>query len=104
MDARAVTRWVHCSPPRARLVVNLIRGKRVSQAIEILDNTPRRASEIIKKTLESAIANALSREGSPHVKAEDLIVKTAYVDGDGVDNEVLAPPLQVRARLRVRDR
>ncbi len=80
MDSRAVTRWVHLSPPKARLVIDLIRGKSVSQAIEILDNTPRRASDIIKQTLESAVANAMHREDGGHAKAEDLFIKTAFVD------------------------
>lgn len=81
MESRAVTRFVRCSPMRARLVADLIRGKRVDAALEILDNTPKEASAIIRKTLRSAVANAMSREGGAHVKAEDLVVKTIVVDG-----------------------
>jgi large subunit ribosomal protein L22 len=102
LESRAVTRWVHRAPPRARLVINLIRGKRVDQAIEILDNTPRRASEIIKRTLESAVANLVSREGSAHVKAEDLIVKTAFVDGGPMMKRFLTRAMGRATRIRKR--
>ena len=81
MDARSVTRYVHLSPMKARLVVDLIRGKNVDQALQILDATPRVAARIVKKTLESAVANAVSREGSAHLDTHHLVVKTAMVDG-----------------------
>lgn len=90
------------SPRRARQVVDLIRGKKVDQALEILDNTPRSASEILKKTLQSAVANAVSREGSAHIKTGDLFVKTAFVDGGPMMKRFLPRAMGRATRVRKR--
>jgi len=76
MEARAIARYVRVSPRKARMVVDLIRGKQVTQAREILQFSDRNVSEIVEKVLNSAIANA-TREG---VKEENLMVKATYVD------------------------
>lgn len=77
MEARAIARYQRVSPRKARLVVDLIRGKSVEEARTILKFTPRAAAEIVEKTLLSAVANA---ERNLHVKAEDLVVARTYVD------------------------
>jgi large subunit ribosomal protein L22 len=102
VESRAVTRFVHLSPMRARLVADLIRGKRVAEALEILDGTPRRASTIIKKTLQSAVANVASREGGAHVKSEDLVVKRAFVDGGPMMKRFLPRAMGRATRVRKR--
>lgn len=76
MEARAQARYVRVSPRKARMVLNLIRGKEVVRAREILAFSDRNISEVIEKCLESAVANA-EREG---VKAENLVVRTTYAD------------------------
>ena len=58
MQAKAVARNVRIAPRKARLVIDLIRGKEVGEAIAILRHTPKAASPIIEKVLKSAIANA----------------------------------------------
>jgi large subunit ribosomal protein L22 len=58
MRARAVARYVRIAPRKARLVIDLIRGKSVEEALAILRFTPRAASPIIEKVLRSAVANA----------------------------------------------
>ena len=58
MEARAVARYVRVSPRKARLVVDLIRGKSVPDAKAILTFTPRAAAEVVEKVLDSAVANA----------------------------------------------
>lgn len=68
MEARAVARFVRVSPFKARRVIDLIRGKQVTQAQAILDHLPHKAAKIVRKVLDSAIANAernlgLSRGG-----------------------------------------
>ena len=90
------------SPRRARLVADLIRGKKVDQALEILDNTPRFASGILKRTLQSAIANAVSREGSAHIKTEDLFVKSAFVDGGPMMKRFLPRAMGRATKVRKR--
>lgn len=77
MEARAVARYVRVAPRKARLVVDLIRGKSVDDARAILRFSPRAAAEIIEKVLNSAVANA---ERNLHVKAEDLLVGRTFVD------------------------
>jgi large subunit ribosomal protein L22 len=78
MESRASTRHVRISPQKARLVVDLIRGKRVDEAIGVLQFNPRRASNMVAKTLKSAIANA---ESTHNVDVDTLYVKAAWVDG-----------------------
>ena len=75
MEAKAVARYVRVSPRKARIVVDLVRGKSVIQAREILAFTNRGVAEAVEKTLNSAVANA-----EHHVRPESLIVKTAFVD------------------------
>ena len=58
MQAKAVARTVRIAPRKARFVVDLIRGKQVGEAIAILKHTPKAASPIVEKLLNSAIANA----------------------------------------------
>ena len=77
MEAKAVARYVRVSPRKARIVVDLVRGKSVIQAREILAFTNRGVAEAVEKTLNSAVANA---EQQHHVRPESLIVKTAFVD------------------------
>jgi large subunit ribosomal protein L22 len=77
MEARAVARYVRVSPRKARLVVDLIRGKKIDDARAILKFSPRAAAEIVEKVLNSAVANA---ERNLHLKSEELIVGSTFVD------------------------
>jgi len=77
MEARAVARYVRVSPRKARLVVDLIRGKKIDDARAILKFSPRAAAEVVEKVLNSAVANA---ERNLHVKSDDLIVGSTFVD------------------------
>ena len=77
MEARAVAKYIRISPYKARLVVDLIRGKPVSEALNILTFTPKKPARLVKKVLESAIANA---EHNYQMDPDRLYVKKAYVD------------------------
>lgn len=77
MKVTAVLKGVHLSPQKARLVADLVRGKKVEQALSILTFTPKRGAEIIKKVLDSAIANAEHNEGAD---IDALKVVSIYVD------------------------
>jgi large subunit ribosomal protein L22 len=76
MEARAKARYVRVSPRKARLVIDMIRGKEVLRAREILQFSDRNVSEVVEKCLNSAVANA-ERDG---VKPENLFVKATYAD------------------------
>lgn len=77
MEAKAVARYVRIAPRKAQLVVDLIRGKQVGEAIAILRHTPKAASPIIEKVLNSAIANA---EHNHNLNPENLVVTQAYAN------------------------
>ncbi len=74
----ATIRHLRGSAQKARLVVNLIRGKQAGEAQWILSSTKKYAAAPIKKLLDSAIANAIDKD--PAVNPDELIVKTAFVD------------------------
>jgi len=77
MEARAVARYVRVSPRKARLVVDLIRGKKIDDARAILKFSPQAAAEIVEKVLNSAVANA---ERNLHLRSEELVVGSTFVD------------------------
>lgn len=79
MEAKAVVRYIRSSPRKARQVVDLIRGKRVEEALHILRYTPKGVSGIIEKTLRSAIANAEQKDSREDM--DSLVVHRAWVDG-----------------------
>ena len=76
METRSVVRGVRLSADKGRLVADLVRGKKVDQALNILTFTQKRAAGIIKKCLESAIANA---ENNHDLDVDDLVVAEAHV-------------------------
>ena len=76
-ETRAVLRGVRLSVDKGRLVADLIRGKKVDQALNILQFTQKKAAVIVKKVLESAIANAEHNDGAD---IDALKVKTIYVE------------------------
>jgi large subunit ribosomal protein L22 len=80
MEARAVTKFVVISPRKAKLTADLIKGRPVNEAIAVLEYSPKKAAEIIIKTLRSAIANAVDKEGAGELDADDLFVKNAIID------------------------
>jgi len=77
MEAKAIAKMVRISPLKARLVIDLIRGKNAVEAQIILNNYNTKASRLIKKTLDSAIANATNNF---QMKLEELKVTEARVD------------------------
>ncbi len=77
MEVRAVLRGTRLSAQKARLVADMVRGKPVDKALGLLSFTPKKAAVVIKKVLESAIANAEHNEGAD---IDELKVKSIYVD------------------------
>ena len=77
METRAIVRGVRLSVDKGRLVADMIRGKKVDHALNILKFTQKKAAVIIRKALESAIANA---EHNDAADIDELRVKTIYVE------------------------
>lgn len=76
-QAKAIARYVRIAPRKAQLVVDLIRGKQVGEAIAILRHTPKAASPIIEKLLNSAVANA---EHNYSLDPNNLVISQVFVD------------------------
>lgn len=77
MEAKAVARYIRMSSRKARYVADLIRGKKVEDALDVLAFTPRRASNTVSRLLKSAIANAGQNES---IDVDTLYVKKIFVD------------------------
>ena len=91
-EVRAVAKWVHMSPRKARLVTRHISGRSVPEARTVLAFTQRAAAREIEKVLRSAVANAEANHG---LNGDNLVVSAAYVD-EG--------PVMKRWRARARGR
>jgi large subunit ribosomal protein L22 len=77
MQTQAIARGVRLSADKGRLVADMIRGKKVDQALNILAFTQKKAAGIVKKCLESAIANAEHNDGAD---IDELKVTSIYVE------------------------
>ncbi|MDL1970057.1 MAG: 50S ribosomal protein L22 [Candidatus Desulfofervidaceae bacterium] len=77
MEARAVARYIRISPRKVRLVIDLVRGKKVEEALAMLEFTPKRAARVVSKLIKSAVANA---EQNPDVDVDNLYIKRIYAD------------------------
>ena len=93
MEVAAKLKGARLSAQKARLVADQIRGKGVEQALELLAFSPKKGAEIIKKVLNSAIANAEHNEGAD---VDELVVSTIFVD-EGVTMKRLRPRAKGRA-------
>ena len=98
-EAIATAKFIRMSPTKARQVVDLIRGRHVDDARRVLKFTPRGASPVVGKVLESAIANAEHNRGLP---GDELVVARAWVD-EGPTLKRFRPRAQGRA-TRIRKR
>jgi large subunit ribosomal protein L22 len=100
MEARASAKYLRGSAQKARLVIDMIRGKNVNQALAILRYTHKRAALGIEKCVKSAIANAneAAEKANIAVDPDDLWLKAAYVDrGPTKNRRRMRPAPQGRA-------
>ena len=98
----AVLNDVPTSPRKMRLVVDLIRGKEVNRALDVLKFTPKDAAKDVEKLLLSAIANWQQKNPGSRVDDNNLIVKTAFVDGGRMLKRVQPAPQGRAHRVRKR--
>jgi len=99
MEARAVSRYVRIAPRKARLVADLVRGKRLGEALGILQHLPKKGARLLAKTLKSVVANA---ENTQRVDVDRLYIKRIIVD-EGPTAKRFMPRAHGRA-TRVRKR
>ncbi len=99
MEARATLKYARISARKVKIVIDLIRNKPVGEAIAILRHTPKAASELLKKLLNSAISNA---ENNHEMDVENLYVSEAFAN-QGPTLKRIRPRAQGRA-FRIRKR
>ncbi len=93
MEVSAKLRGAQLSAQKARLVADQVRGKHVEEALDILAFSPKKGAAIVKKVLESAIANAEHNEGAD---VDELKVSTIFVD-EGLTMKRIRPRAKGRA-------
>jgi large subunit ribosomal protein L22 len=78
MISKATARYQRISPRKARIIVDLVRGRDASEALQLLDYTPKAGAPFVKKLIASALANA--RQKKPQVDLDALFISVASVD------------------------
>ncbi|MFN8047822.1 MAG: 50S ribosomal protein L22 [Ancrocorticia sp.] len=98
MEAKAQARYLRVTPQKARRVVDVIRGKRALEAVDVLRYAPQGAAEPVLKIVESAIANAryAAEQAGERFNEEDLYIQAAYAD-EGPTMKRIQPRAQGRA-------
>jgi large subunit ribosomal protein L22 len=93
MNVKATARHLRVSPQKARRVVDQVRGKPVGQALDILNFSTQKSAHLVRKVLESAIANAENNEGAD---VDELRIREIYVN-EGVTLKRISPRAKGRA-------
>ena len=88
MEAKAIVKNIRISPQKARLVADLVRGNDVESALNTLRFMPKKAARILRKLIESAVANANQNEA---IDVDTLYVKKIFVDGGPMLKRIRPP-------------
>jgi len=102
MEAQAINRYIGTSPRKMRLVIDLIRGKSVDEALHVLHFSPKHASKVAEKILRSAVANLQNKDQGGRLEPEDIVVKRAFVDGGMTMKRISPAPMGRAFRIRKR--
>src|SRR5437016_1414352 len=93
LEARAINRYINSSPRKMRLVIDLIRGKSIPEALGILHFSPKHSSKVAEKVLRSAVSNLQNKDEAAHVDSDSLYIKEAFVDGGPGMKRMLPAPM-----------
>lgn len=102
MEARARHKYISSSPRKMRLVIDLIRGKSVDKAIELLHFNTKHSSRDAEKVLRSAVANLYNKDEDAQYDTSEIIVKEAYVDQGPTLKRIQPAPMGRAYRIRKR--
>lgn len=102
MEAKAINRFVGTSPRKMRLVIDLIRGRAVEEALSILHFSPKHAAKTAEKVLRSAISNLQNKDEAGRVDTASLFVRVAFVDGGPTMKRISPAPMGRAYRIRKR--
>lgn len=92
-EARAINRYIGSSPRKMRLVIDLIRGRSVPDALAILHYSPKHPAKVAEKVLRSAVSNFQNKDEAGRTEIETLFVKEAYVDCGPSMKRILPAPM-----------
>jgi len=99
MEAQAVAKYLRLSPRKVRLSADLIRGKQVEEALNILSLTPKFGAKVISKVVHSALANARQNKS---IDVDTLFVKTIFVNQGPTLKRFRARPMGRAGKIRKR--
>lgn len=102
MEARAIHRYIGTSPRKMRLVIDLIRGQGVEQALSMLHFSPKHAAKTAEMVLRSALSNLQNKDDSGRVDPSMVYVKEAFVDGGATMKRISPAPMGRAYRIRKR--
>lgn len=102
MEARAINRYIGTSPRKMRLVIDLIRGKSVDRALNILHFSPKHAAKVAAKTLRSAVSNLQNKDEGGRIDTSHMVVKEARVDVGMTLKRISPAPMGRAYRIRKR--
>ncbi|HEX3110346.1 MAG TPA: 50S ribosomal protein L22 [Thermoanaerobaculia bacterium] len=100
MEATATLKYLKASPQKVRLVADLVRGKKVEEALQILHFTKKSSAKDLEKLLRSAVANAENKE--TNVDVDDLVVSKIYVNEGPREKRVQPAPMGRAYRIQKR--
>jgi large subunit ribosomal protein L22 len=100
MEATATLRYLKASPQKVRLIVDLVRGKKVEEALQILRFTRKAAAKDLEKLVRSAVANVEQKDNAPDV--DDLVVSKIYVNEGPREKRVQPAPMGRAYRIQKR--
>ena len=102
MEAQALNRLVGTSPRKMMIVIDLIRGKGVEEALSMLHFSPKHAAKDAEKTLRSAISNLQSKDQAGRVDTATMYVKEVFVNGGPMAKRISPAPMGRAFRIRKR--
>jgi large subunit ribosomal protein L22 len=99
MEARAVAKYIRISPRKVRLIMNQIRGKKVEEALNMLSFAPQKSAFVLKKVIDSAVANA---EQNLNMDVDKLYIKRVFADEGPTFKRFRARAMGRATRIRKR--
>jgi len=92
LEAKAINRYINSSPRKMRLVIDLIRGKSVPDALAILHFSPKHASRVAEKVVRSAVSNLQNKDEAGRLDTDTLYIREAFVnEGPSLKRMLPAP-------------
>jgi len=99
METQAIAKYLRLSPRKARYSADLIRGKQVEEALNILSLTPKFGAKVVSKVVHSALANARQNKS---IDVDTLFVKTIFINQGPTLKRFRARPMGRAGRIRKR--